>query len=104
MKCKEPGARRRRGVVLPHQGPDDPTIGVGQRQAVELARRVPFEVPLADGVRGDRHGAENAVKEHEPVCVALVAVLADEAAEVETVDWNVDAGFFVDFAAGALGR
>jgi len=91
------------GLVLFDKGPDDAAVGVGKGEAVDLALFEPGEFTFAHGLGFDPDGLHDAVIEHEPVGFVFVAGFADDGGEVEVGDIDVDAGFFGNFALGALG-
>ncbi len=91
------------GVGLADEGPDDVAVGLGEGEGLEFGLVEPVEATFADVVGWDFDGAEDAVDEHEPVAAAFELALADEAEEVDAVEGDVDAGFFLDFALSAHG-
>ena len=85
-----------------HEGPDDFAVGFGHGQVFKLVEVEPIKPAFAHIARRDFDGANDAVDEHEPVAFAFELLFADEADKAEAREGQVEAGFFVDFALGAL--
>lgn len=93
--------RKETAAMLPEPRPDFFTVGLWQLQIVQ--RFTPEE--LKTSFRVDRwEGLElrlHLKQEHQPVRVPLIAVLTDEAGEMQVARVELQAGFLAGLAAGA---
>jgi len=88
-------------AMLPEPRPDFLAVGLRQFQLVQ--RHARKELKAAFGVNGRKHFQFwlHLEQEHEPMRVPLVAVLADEAGEVQVGWGQLLAGFLARLAASA---
>lgn len=102
VEREEPRGLAGRALGESDDGPDDVAVGVGEREGIDLFVGVPVETALVHVMWDDGDGFENSEVEEEPVAFALVGAFGYEALEVEVGEFDAEAGFFVDFALGAV--
>ena len=87
--------------VLPEEGPDLFAISAGEREGFEVFAGGKMERAFLVLRRQRGKAWLDFKQEHQPMGVALIAVFADDAGEVEVVGRELQAGFFASFTDGA---
>ena len=87
--------------VLPEEGPDLFAISAGEREGFEVFAGGKMERAFLVLRRQRGKPWLDFKQEHQPMGVALIAVFADDAGEVEVVGRELQAGFFAGFTDGA---
>ena len=92
-------------AMFPEHRPNELAVGLGQGKRIELRARKKFKAAFANGRRGFAQARENFEQKNQPVRLASVTVLADEAGEMQICGRDAQADFFRSFAASAgVGR
>ncbi len=87
--------------MAPEQGPDLFTVGLRQRQGMDLVCREKTEAPLAMSRRHNLEAGSDLKEEHQPVRLPLVAGLAYQARQMQVGGLDLQADFLRRFPAGA---
>ena len=97
--------REKAAAELPEPRPDLFTVGLRNFQAGQRRAREKSEYSLGMGRRQRFQLRLHFKQKHQPVCPALVTVLADDAGQMEVRGVNFNAEFLRRFATGAsVGR
>lgn len=92
-------------AILPEPGPDALAVRLWDVQAIQRGAREELKSTFAHGRRELLQLWFQLEQKHEPVCLALKAVFAHEASEVEIGRGERQSEFLVRFACGAnVGR
>jgi len=86
--------------VLPEEGPDLFAISAGEWEGFEVFVGGKMERAFLVFWRQRGEAWLDFKQEHQPMSVALIAVFADDAGEVEVVGRELQSGFFVGFTDG----
>ena len=86
--------------VLPEEGPDLFAISAGEWEGFEVFVGGKMERAFLVFWRQRGEAWLDFKQEHQPMSVALIAVFADDAGEVEVVGHELQAGFFAGFTDG----
>ena len=93
---------RRFGLL--DEGPDDLSVGIGNRKPVDLVEVEPVEPALPSVLRHHRHLSHYPVVEKKPVSTPLESGFRDQPNEAQSLYRNVDSRLFLDLPLGALCR